>query len=293
MDISVIIATYNRSAILGKTLALYSEQAYAKDRYETLVIDDGSTDSTSEVVRNIERTSSCSFRYFRQEKTGPAAARNLGIQQARGRFLLFTNDDMFPGGDLIEQHMSFLLQNPASAVLGYIEWSPELYVTDFMHYLAPNGPLFDFSAIRQPMDCGYKQFCTGNISLSSSWFSEVRFDEEFPYPAMEDIEIGYRLERKGLKIIFNRKAVAYHFHPVTTESFCRRMRQAGISTAALLRKHPQLKNALLPRRFWPFFLCPPLLKLFLVFEKINTNLYWRSVVVDSYLSGVRLGRRMT
>jgi len=105
--VSVIIPTYNRKEILERTLRTYSDQTYPKDKFEVIVIDDGSTDGTEHVVKSLVGGSNYKLRYFRQDNKGPAAARNLGINEAAGEIVLITGDDCIPDPKLIEEHVRY------------------------------------------------------------------------------------------------------------------------------------------------------------------------------------------
>src|SRR5262249_17492022 len=85
--LSVVIPTYNRA--LRLPLALQSVVDAALDPVEIVVVDDGSTDNTAEVVERFGR----GVRYVRQGNAGPAAARNRGIREARGDYILFLDSD--------------------------------------------------------------------------------------------------------------------------------------------------------------------------------------------------------
>ncbi|MBU1232252.1 MAG: glycosyltransferase family 2 protein [Proteobacteria bacterium] len=89
--ISVIIPTYNRAAFLGRALKSVQEQTLACA--EVIVVDDGSTDNTGSCVSTF--ASQCSFpvRYVYQENSGPAAARNRGMQEARFSVFAFLDSD--------------------------------------------------------------------------------------------------------------------------------------------------------------------------------------------------------
>lgn len=87
MRISVIIPTYNRARLLGE--ALESVLRQEEPAFEILVVDDGSTDETDELLRKHGDR----VRVLRQENRGPAAARNLGIEQARGDYIAFLDSD--------------------------------------------------------------------------------------------------------------------------------------------------------------------------------------------------------
>ena len=89
--ISVIIPTYNRAALLPRAIASVQLQTKAAD--EIIIIDDGSTDETSQLIQDISLSSSVPIIYLYQENSGPAAARNYGIRNASHAFLAFLDAD--------------------------------------------------------------------------------------------------------------------------------------------------------------------------------------------------------
>ena len=290
-DISVIIPSHNRNKLLKKTLQLLNEQTYPRHRFEAIVVDDGSSDGTEEAVSALQKNVRYKLKYTRQEHRGPAAARNKGIKESESQFILFIGDDIFPRNDLIARHMDSLTRHPDCAILGYVEWCNDEKVTDFMRYVAPNGFQFRFNTIKDPDDCDFRHFYTSNISLGKCWLAKDMFDEDFPYGALEDAELSYRLKKKGLRIIFNDDAIGYHCHQMTIDSFSERMRLAGISSVILLKKHPELKPVLLPVSA---ALAAPLFFLLArgtLLERMNKRLYWFSRIVHAYLEGVKEGAR--
>lgn len=97
--VSVIIPTYNRSSLISAAIGSVLSQTYID--YELLVIDDGSTDATAEIVRGIQ---SDKLRYVYQENLGRSAARNHGIRLAEGEYIAFLDsDDLFTPTKLAEQ----------------------------------------------------------------------------------------------------------------------------------------------------------------------------------------------
>ncbi len=85
--ISVIIATYNRAHLIAETLESVLAQAYRD--FEIIVVDDGSTDNTREVVARYETR----VRYIYQKNRGPSAARNRGVREARGSWISIQDSD--------------------------------------------------------------------------------------------------------------------------------------------------------------------------------------------------------
>ncbi len=99
-EISIIIPTYNRADFVVQTVESVLKQSFSN--YEIIVVNDGSTDNTDEVLAPY--LSLPNFRYFSQENSGRSTARNLGIKNSRGEWLLFLDsDDM-----LFEDALSFL-----------------------------------------------------------------------------------------------------------------------------------------------------------------------------------------
>ena len=100
--LSVIIPTYNRAEILRCCLRALDKQELPPHECEILVIDDGSEDHTPQVVGNSHKKYKTHYLY--QENKGPAAARNFGIQQARGDTILILNEDAIVDNDLLQHH---------------------------------------------------------------------------------------------------------------------------------------------------------------------------------------------
>lgn len=184
-DISVIIPTYNREDILSKNLISFINQDYQPDRYEILVIDDGSTDRTEKVVEDIASTSDVPIFYIFQENKGPAAARNTGIKSCSGALVLIVNADIIATPTLISEHIRFhkLYPDDNVGVLGFVTWSPEIEITSFMQWLEHGGPQFSYHKIRG-REAGWRCFWTCNVSLKRRFLSaHGLFDEEFPAAA--------------------------------------------------------------------------------------------------------------
>ena len=241
INISVIIPTYNRKNTLKKCLNAVFNQTYPKTDYEVIAIDDGSTDGTEELVNSLLNDSPCVLRYFKQENKGPAAARNVGIKNAYGKIILFIGDDIIVTSTLLNEHVKWHKEYPNDnvAVLGYVTWSPEIKITPFMRWLENGGPQFHFWQIKDKVEVDtQKYFYTSNISLKRKFLLENNgfFDEEFPYAACEDIELGYRLKKKGLILNYNKDAIGHHHHFMPLTDTCRRMIRVAESSQLLAKK---------------------------------------------------------
>lgn len=244
MKLTVIIPTYNRSVLIGHALRkLLHEQTAPAEDYEIVVADDGSTDETPQVVAGVGASDS-RLRYYRQANKGPAAARNLGVSEARGRIVLFTGDDCIPDRRFVAEHLRAHERSGDIGVVGHVAWHPDLEMTPLMLFLE-QGTQFGFSYIKDPEDVTFWSFYTANCSVPRHWIEEAGgFDEDFRHAAYEDIELAYRMCQRGLRIVYRRDALTYHHHAPTLEGHLARTRLCGQASVLFWRKHPELRERL-------------------------------------------------
>ena len=242
--VSVVIPTFERPDTLFQVLdALASQQAAPS--FEVVVVDDGSKDDTAERLRDYRPA--YPLRVLTQENGGPASARNRGVREARGRLILFLGDDTVPESNLLAVHAATQSEDrPHSiAVLGYTTWPRGRRVSPFLHHINEYGLQFGYALIDDPESVPFNFFYTSNISVPRALLlEEGLFDTTFPHAAWEDIEIAYRLVRRGMRIVYRADAVARHHHAITFASFRRRQEKAGESAAIFYGKHPELGDFL-------------------------------------------------
>ena len=241
---SVVIPTHERPKTLAQVLDALGAQQDPPE-FEVVVIDDGSADQTPRFLAGYRAP--YPFRFLTQENAGPAAARNRGIVEARGSLILFLGDDTVPEPPLLSVHARAHRERGSDhvAVLGYTTWPEERRVTPFLHHINEYGLQFGYGLIEDPESVPFNFFYTSNISLERRWMEEADlFDTTFPHAAWEDIEIAYRLTRRGLRIVYRPEAVARHHHDISFASFRRRQISSGESAAVFYQKHPELADFL-------------------------------------------------
>jgi glycosyltransferase involved in cell wall biosynthesis len=242
---SIVIPTYNRQGDLKRTLHGYLKQTRVDLIQEIILVDDGSTDGTRSMVEALNHDLPFDLVYLHQENKGPAEARNNGIRIASGDLLLITGDDIAPHQDLVKEHFAFhknLEFSEKACVLGKTIWPPDLKVTPFMRHIQEMGLQFGYSIIPDEKDVPFNFFYTSNISLNCQFLMKAGlFDTGFPHAAWEDIELAYRLKKKGLRIVYNKNAIGYHYHSITFDSFRHRQVKSGYAAYIFYNKHPELK----------------------------------------------------
>jgi glycosyltransferase involved in cell wall biosynthesis len=213
--------------------------------FEVVVVDDGSTDSTPEHMEAYLAKTPLAVRYVAQKNSGPAKARNLGISMLRTPVCLILGDDIFASPTLVERHMKLHGQHPNIEIagLGLTQWSRTgQTITPFMRWLEKSPMQFALEDLRAGVPADWKHFYTSNLSVKTELLRKFPFNEDFPYAAMEDCELGYRIQTQhGLKLNFLPDAIADHLHPTSFRQACDRMLRVGYSTRLLHELWPELR----------------------------------------------------
>jgi len=245
-SVSVALIAYNRKEILKKTLQAYACQSARDHILEIVVTDDGSTDGTGESVREYAAQSPVPIRYFYQRNQGPAKARNRTIDEARGDLILFGDDDVIPQPDHVAQHVAWHQKYPDAqvAVLGYVDWAPELHPTPLMRWLNHAGPHAGYGSLVSGGEGSFFNFYTGNVSLKLEFVKSTgRFDEDFRRYGLADTEFGYRLKKNGMRLLYNPHSVGYHYKRITVASERRRIRAVAKAREIIARKEAGIELA--------------------------------------------------
>ncbi len=200
LKISVQISTFNRCKVLEKVLLSLDNQTIDKNLYEVVVINDGSTDDTISIVNNISQKVSYKIRLINQKNKGLPIARNNGILNTDYPVILFIDDDVLADKNLILEHYKSHLKDDKIVVRGWVNHISELKI--------PPKPRFKIS------DFSTSFFWTSNVSVRKEFLIKAgMFYEKFEKYGWEDIEMGYKLRKLGLKLKINNRAIGYHYKP--------------------------------------------------------------------------------
>ncbi len=296
---SVVLPAFNRLDVLPEVLVALDRQEGAPP-FEVIVVDDGSTDGSAPFLREwCAGPRTVPTRAHFQVNAGPAAARNAGVELAEGDRVAFLGDDTVPEPTWLRAHESAWRRRGGGdelAVLGYTRWHPRTGSSPFLEYINEYGLQFGYSIIEDCDNVPFNFFYTSNLSLSRRRLLEEPFDTGFPYPAWEDIEASYRLFRRGLRLVFERAAVALHHHPTSLGRFFDRQEKAGYSAVVFYQRHPELgpflglaasgppeAPALLPQRLREWVAQA------LQFLPVRPAGLWESALRFHYIRGLRRG----
>jgi glycosyltransferase involved in cell wall biosynthesis len=197
MKASAIVVTYNRGSVL--THCIEKLLAQSADHYEVILIDDGSTDSTGNLMKKIKDKR---FRYFRnKEKKGQPQARNKGIKHARGDIIIFVDSDVLVDKNFINDHINLHKKREKLIVQGMVR-----HIRKIEDYGKANWKIDGLCLAG---------LITQNVSVKKKHLIEAGgFDESFGNTmGYMDVEIGRRLKNDlSLKTIYAfRSCLAWHF----------------------------------------------------------------------------------
>lgn len=237
--ISVVIPCYNNASLLPVTLSALTQQTLPLDQFEVVIIDDGSTDATQDIITALKLPPS--FRYIRRGNQGAAAARNYGAFQAGGEILLFLDSDVVPDSTLLHAHLESHGLYKRALVVGRTRTLPAKE-SDFFYKLL-GDEVFSFDEGDEEKQLTFQQVLTRNLSMRREAFFEIsRFDEEFPRSGYEDIEFAYRATQRGFSLIYNPGAAGDHHHTGTLTEVGQHMYNYQISAALFIKKHPEIRG---------------------------------------------------
>lgn len=200
---SIIIPAYNAEKTLEKCLAALREQSFGD--FETIVVDDGSKDSTKKIAKSFKEV-----KLLEQANAGPATARNNGATQAKGEIIVFLDSDCVAEKNWLEEMLAPLENNEIAGVQGTYKNKQKELIARFTH----------LEIEKRHSKMAKQEFIDFMGSYSAAYrkkiFEEMKgFDTSFPMASGEDTDLSFRLSKAGYKMVFNQHAAVYHFHPIS------------------------------------------------------------------------------
>lgn len=254
MDITIVIATYNRAGMLRKALkSLLRQETHGNFFYKILVIDDGSTDQTAAVIHDMSHNASgVPITYIYQENAGHCTALNTGVEEARGNWLAFFDDDQFAGPLWLAELYRAAQDQQADCVGGgavYLDL-PESAPLE----LGPRARQLLNERIpgQKIRDKAIKDYiASGNVLIRRSLFNLVgSFDSSFQRGC--DTDFFWRVEQAGFRICYAPHAIIHHVIPKSRlqPSYLRHLCLLQGVSSALIRWRYQGALGLVRSNLW-------------------------------------------
>jgi glycosyltransferase involved in cell wall biosynthesis len=221
---SVVVPTYNRPKALGRLLEALGEQDFPAGEFEVILVDDGSDPPIQPAARSFG--DGLNLAVLRQANLGPAAARNHGAGLAKGRYLVFTDDDCRPDPGWLSALYKALRTNPHTICGGPLADGPGGNL-----YSAAAQLLLDYNyKSYSPCDESGGFYTSNNLAILAKDFKRLGgFD-----PGMrnaEDRELCYRWACSHGGFAYAPEALVRHYHRLGPATFCKLHFKYGLGTA--------------------------------------------------------------
>ncbi len=231
---SVIVPTYNRSDEIQELLFSLTEQTLSNDDFEILVVDDGSTDNTSEVIKEFVEKTKLNIVFLKQDHKGPGEARNLGMKNGKGKYFIFVDSDCIADKDWLKAYKD------------------EVSKIDVAGFGGPDRVRADFLPVQKAIDYSMTSFITtGGIRGHSkkkiskyyprSFNMGVRADIVEKIGGMgklrhgQDIEFSHRVLSTGEPVIKVMNAVVFHKRRISIKKFFKQVYNWGVARINLYK----------------------------------------------------------
>lgn len=234
--ISVVIPTFNKGSLLRRTLDSLLNQSISLNLYEIIIVDDGSSDNTYEIVKPYSALYS-NVRYFLTADDGfrVSRARNIGINASTRETILLFDSGMIAGTSLLEKHLEIHRLNVKSAVIGLsygvseVGLSSCIQIKNILSQNSVDDSLRVMSEIPEVQDCRFiyfrslgfdlsrltspwAVFWTGHVSFKKEAAIDINgFDENFRSWGGEDVDFGYRLYQKNFNFLMLNSIHSIHY----------------------------------------------------------------------------------
>ena len=196
--VSIVIPAFNSASTLSPTIKACMDQDYPKDKFEVVVIDDGSDDNTKDAAAGFN------VRYIYQKKSGPASARNNGWRNSKGDAICFTDADCIPESDWVSKLVRHYNSDNTGAVAGSYSVHGSPYLLDkFVHY--------EIQDRHSRMPEYISSFGTYNVMIKRAVLEVTSgFNPEYYKASGEDTDLSYKIIRAGYRIYFAKDAMVNH-----------------------------------------------------------------------------------
>jgi glycosyltransferase involved in cell wall biosynthesis len=264
MKASVIVPTHNRENILSRVLAYYCLQSASKDSFEVVIVDDGSTDKTASLFKELNDIDDytkkprivkylgkivsvknglykasendalrsglepVNLKYIQLKKSGRSVSRNMGILFSSNPLVIFADDDIFAEHGFVEKHIEAHSPDDSLVIMGRV-----IHTKDLEEPLSARWKLKDINTAF---------LATGNASVLKKHLIEAGlFDEDYTVYGWEDFDLGIHLEKNGLKSQ-KRNICGYHYNPpeksLQPGATYRKEKERGFTAVYFYRNHP-------------------------------------------------------
>ena len=257
LDYSIVVPTYRRPESLARCLEAIQALRFPRDRFEVLVVDDGSPTPPADIVASVDR--SLQARLVSTRHAGPATARNTGARLARGNYLVFTDDDCMPHRDWLDSIDRWTSSTPGALAIGGHTIN---VLADNVYAEASQGIIDYLYEYFGEHSAPRRFFTSNNLVVRREDFVGVGgFDETFALAAAEDRDFCERWLETGKSLQYASDVMVNHAHTLGFVRFNRQHFNYGRGAFDLHRSRARRGDRSLriePLRFYAGLITYPL-----------------------------------
>jgi glycosyltransferase involved in cell wall biosynthesis len=223
--VSIVVPTYNRRGMLESLLRLIAKQTFPMERLEVVIVDDGSTDGTAELLKQMARELPYRLLAVESGHAGPGAARNLGVGEASAPVIAFLEDDVSPRNDWLANGLRYFDDESVGGVEGVTTQQGR---DSSLRSFDPAG-FFSF------IPCNL--FIRRDVFLKSGGYDPMFFDAGTGLYFREDLDLGLRLEAGGIHFVRGEDVIVSHPEQFKEMGDVLRHLRRYVFDALLAKKH--------------------------------------------------------
>lgn len=233
MKASIIIPAFNAQKTIRECLTSLLQQAFSKNEFEIIVIDDGSMDQTSQIVSEFK-----SVTLSAQKNAGPAVARNRGAKKASGEIVVFLDSDCVPQKNWLSEILDPFSDPNVAGAQGRYENGVDHWMAQFVQLEIEER--YERQKKSMQKKSGIDFVSTYSAAYRKKIFLDNGgFDEGFRTASGEDTDLSFRLSDKGFRLVFAPDAIVRHFHPTSLLKYFKTKFFRAYWRALLYAKHPK------------------------------------------------------
>jgi GT2 family glycosyltransferase len=264
--VSIVVPAYNAERTIKRCIVSLLDIDYPS--YEIIIVDDGSTDKTKEILSEFEGR----INIIQNQHFGPSKCRNIAVKQAKGEFIAFTDSDCIVAKDWLKELIKGFSDGKVVSV-GGTQFSPvdeSEFGKRVQQFFELTGLLGGYIKQNKQQDSCIREV-SHNPSCNSMYrkdrFLEIGGFDENLWPG-EDVDLDYRLKKRGYEFRYNPDTIVYHYRPQSIKSLEKMMFSYGVSMGILTKRYGFFRNV----NFIPFIFIASIILFF-----INKNTAWSLV----------------
>ncbi len=229
--VTVVIPVRNNESTIGKVLEALQSQTYRN--IEIIVVDGASQD------RTVETASRFNVKIITEEARGPNYARNLGVKDARGEFVIFIDGDCKPDARWVESLLGPLFDPKVGVVGGTIDvWNSSSYLAMYGHFaMIPVMPRFEARMVQNMRRFNELPVST-NMVVKKTVFTEVGYFDESYRGGFEETDFLWRVVKSGYDLVDEPLAIVYHWNRESLGGLLSQTWRYGLGAGKFCNEHP-------------------------------------------------------